>query len=61
MMSGIAAARLKKERTDWRRDLNRPFGWWARLATNPDGSQSILKWECGIPGPENTDWAGGEY
>lgn len=27
-------------------------GWWLRLADNEeDGSQSILTWECGIPGP----------
>jgi len=26
-------------------------GWWTRPGSNPDGSQCIMKWECGLPGP----------
>lgn len=26
-----------------------------------DGSNDLLKWECGIPGKDGTDWAGGVY
>ncbi|CAM9167307.1 unnamed protein product [Pylaiella littoralis] len=61
-MIRTAAARLEHERKNWRRDPDRPIGMWMRLADNEeDGSQSIFKWECGIPGPEGTNWEGGEY
>eukprot|EP00903_Cladosiphon_okamuranus_P017579 g16192.t1 len=60
-MGGIAVERLKQERKDWRRDPDRPFGWWTRPRANPDGSQCIMKWECGLPGPKDTNWEGGEY
>lgn len=57
---GIAAGRLREERKAWRRD--HPIGFWARPVAGTDGgSTNLFKWEAGIPGKENTDWAGGEY
>ncbi|CAM9278624.1 unnamed protein product [Choristocarpus tenellus] len=59
MSGGIARARLAEERKAWRKD--HPIGFYARPARNEDSSSNIMKWSCGIPGPENTDWAGGLY
>lgn len=58
-MSTIAAARLTEERKSWRKD--HPPGFIAKPVKNEDDSLNIMKWEAGIPGPENTDWAGGVY
>eukprot|EP00286_Rhodomonas_abbreviata_P010743 CAMPEP_0181317594 /NCGR_PEP_ID=MMETSP1101-20121128/16554_1 /TAXON_ID=46948 /ORGANISM="Rhodomonas abbreviata, Strain Caron Lab Isolate" /LENGTH=161 /DNA_ID=CAMNT_0023425003 /DNA_START=34 /DNA_END=519 /DNA_ORIENTATION=+ len=58
-MAGIARARLAEERRSWRKD--HPLGFFARLDTNSDGSQNLMKWKCGIPGKENTLWAGGLF
>lgn len=33
--------------------------FYARPQTKPDGSIDLFKWKCGIPGKDNTDWAGG--
>lgn len=56
-MSTIAAAHLTEERKSWRRD--HPPGFIAKPIKNDnDDSLNIMKWEAGIPGPENTDWAG---
>ena len=51
--------RPKQERKNWRRD--HPFGFYARPESKGDGSSNLMKWESGIPGKENTDWAGGVY
>ncbi|CAM9116763.1 unnamed protein product [Discosporangium mesarthrocarpum] len=59
MSGGIARARLSEERKAWRKD--HPIGFYARPSRNEDSSSNIMKWNCGIPGPDNTDWAGGLY
>jgi hypothetical protein len=56
VMSSIASARLAEERKNWRKD--HPAGFIAKPMKNEDESLNLLKWEAGIPGPENTDWAG---
>lgn len=33
-------------------------GFFARPAKNEDGSTNMMKWECGIPGKEGTNWEG---
>eukprot|EP01132_Coremiostelium_polycephalum_P004701 gene4701-5873_t len=58
-MSGIALIRLGEERKSWRKD--HPYGFFARPSVNPDGSQNLFVWQCGIPGKENTLWEGGVY
>jgi ubiquitin-conjugating enzyme E2 I len=58
-MSSISIGRLNEERKNWRKD--HPPGFFARPAKKDDNSTDITKWETGIPGPENTDWAGGVY
>jgi len=50
---------LTEERKAWRKD--HPFGFHARPATNPDGTQNLFQWECGIPGKPGTAWEGGLY
>eukprot|EP00455_Lapot_gusevi_P054589 TRINITY_DN877_c0_g1_i2.p1 TRINITY_DN877_c0_g1~~TRINITY_DN877_c0_g1_i2.p1 ORF type:complete len:162 (-),score=1.94 TRINITY_DN877_c0_g1_i2:180-665(-) len=57
--AGIARQRLQEERKAWRRE--HPYGFYARPATNEDGSVNIMKWQCGIPGKKNTPWEGGVY
>ncbi|KAM3909945.1 SUMO-conjugating enzyme UBC9-B-like [Leptodactylus fuscus] len=49
-MSGLALQRLAKERKAWRRC--HPQGFIAGPAKNPDGTLSLLTWECGIPGKD---------
>ena len=58
-MSSIAESRLKEERKNWRKD--HPSGFFARPKKNEDGSMDMMTWETGIPGKDNTDWAGGVY
>ena len=58
-MSGIQRGRIKAERKQWRK--NHPFGFFARPARAADGSTNLSVWDCGIPGKEGTDWAGGLY
>ncbi|XP_075118025.1 SUMO-conjugating enzyme UBC9-B-like [Leptodactylus fuscus] len=58
-MSGLALQRLAKERKAWRRC--HPQGFIAGPAKNPDGTLSLLTWECGIPGKDGTPWEGGLY
>jgi ubiquitin-conjugating enzyme E2 I len=57
-MTGIARGRLQEERRQWR--LDHPIGFFAR-PTKSAGVVNMMKWECGIPGKANTDWAGGLY
>ncbi|EKX34450.1 hypothetical protein GUITHDRAFT_155732 [Guillardia theta CCMP2712] len=58
-MAGIARSRLTEERRSWRKD--HPVGFFARLDQNPDGSMNLMRWKCGVPGKENTIWAGGLF
>ena len=58
-MASIARARLTEERRSWRKD--HPADFWARLDANPDGSQNLMRWKCGIPGKKGTNWEGGVY
>eukprot|EP01039_Chlorochromonas_danica_P003489 gene3489-3822_t len=58
-MSGIAVGRLSEERKNWRKD--HPPGFYARPQKRDDNSTNLMVWEAGIPGKENTDWAGGVY
>ncbi|PXF44848.1 SUMO-conjugating enzyme UBC9 [Gracilariopsis chorda] len=57
-MSGIARGRLVEERKQWR--LDHPVGFYAR-PRKVQGETNLMKWECGVPGKENTIWAGGLY
>eukprot|EP01084_Bolivina_argentea_P238696 401023_1 len=60
MSSGIAIARLKEERKNWRKD--HPIGFYARPEVNKEtGATDLMKWVCGVPGVSGTDWAGGVY
>ena len=58
-MAGIAHERLRKERKAWRND--HPFGFFARLSSNGDGSTNLLSWDAGVPGKKGTDWEGGLF
>ena len=55
-MSGIASGRLAEERKMLRKDP--PAGFIAKPMKHEDGSLNLMKWEAGIPGPEDSDWAG---
>jgi ubiquitin-conjugating enzyme E2 I len=57
--TGIATARLMEERKAWRKD--HPVGFYAKAVAKGDGTSDMFVWEAGIPGKENTDWAGGVY
>ncbi|CDF39952.1 Ubiquitin carrier protein [Chondrus crispus] len=57
-MSGIARGRLTEERKQWR--LDHPVGFYAR-PEKKDGQSNLMKWECGIPGKDQTLWQGGLY
>jgi hypothetical protein len=58
LMSTIASGRLAEERKMLRKDP--PPGFVAKPMKNEDGSLNLMVWEAGIPGPEDTDWAGEE-
>lgn len=58
-MGDIAAGRLIVERKNWRKD--HPPVFYAKPVTKSDNSIDLMKWECGIPGKEGTDWEGGVY
>ena len=58
-MSGLANSRLKEERRNFRK--SRPFGFVAKPATLPDGSQDLMRWECVVPGKEGTLFEGGVF
>mmetsp|Transcript_6991 Transcript_6991/g.11477 ORF Transcript_6991/g.11477 Transcript_6991/m.11477 type:complete len:157 (+) Transcript_6991:135-605(+) len=51
----IATKRLAAERKNWRKD--KPFRFFANPEAAADGTVNLLKWNCGIPGKENTLWA----
>jgi len=51
--------RLTEERRQWRKD--HPFGFFARPLRKEDGTLDLKAWECGIPGKDNTIWAGGLF
>lgn len=51
--------RLQEERKQWRRD--HPFGFFAKPQRNAQGVLDLKVWECGIPGKDNTLWAGGLF
>ncbi|CAM9660261.1 unnamed protein product [Ectocarpus sp. 8 AP-2014] len=36
-------------------------GFHAKPMLKDDSSTDLLRWECGLPGPADTDWAGGLY
>mmetsp|Transcript_5741 Transcript_5741/g.9971 ORF Transcript_5741/g.9971 Transcript_5741/m.9971 type:complete len:163 (-) Transcript_5741:429-917(-) len=54
-----ALARLAEERKNWRKD--KPFQFVAKPSTARDGSVNLMKWDCSIPGPDGTEWEGGQY
>ncbi|XP_041449444.1 SUMO-conjugating enzyme UBC9-B-like [Drosophila obscura] len=58
-MSGTAVAKLSEQRKSWRKD--HPFGFVARPCKKPDGTLTLFRWECEIPGKKGTDWEGGVY
>mmetsp|Transcript_33643 Transcript_33643/g.105623 ORF Transcript_33643/g.105623 Transcript_33643/m.105623 type:complete len:189 (+) Transcript_33643:88-654(+) len=58
-MSGLANSRLKEERRNFRK--SRPFGFVAKPATLPDGSQDLMRWKCVVPGKEGTLFEGGVF
>ncbi|KAG3278427.1 UBE2I, partial [Ictidomys tridecemlineatus] len=47
---GSALSRLAQERKTWRKDHK-----------NPDGTMSLMNWECAIPGKKGTPWEGGLF
>ncbi|KRY33057.1 SUMO-conjugating enzyme UBC9 [Trichinella spiralis] len=51
--------RLLEERRNWRK--NHPPGFIAKPVVASDGTLELRKWECWIPGPQNTPWEGGLY
>ncbi|KRX77738.1 SUMO-conjugating enzyme UBC9-A [Trichinella sp. T6] len=51
--------RLLEERRIWRK--NHPPGFIAKPVVAPDGTLELRKWECWVPGPQNTPWEGGLY
>ncbi len=51
--------RLAEERKNWRKE--HPVGFYARPMKKDDNSNDLMRWECGIPGKDNTDWAWGVY
>lgn len=59
MANVICKNRLAEERKLWRKD--HPFGFFARPAKLEDGSLNLMLWNAGIPGKDNTPWAGGLY
>jgi ubiquitin-conjugating enzyme E2 I len=58
-MSSIATGRLAEERKNWRKD--HPALFYARPEKKADNSLNLMVWEAGIPGKENSDWAGGMF
>ncbi|KAK9827528.1 hypothetical protein WJX74_008347 [Apatococcus lobatus] len=59
MVLGVAKSRLAAERSNWRKD--RPFGFVAKPANNPNGEVDLFTWHCKIPGPSGSIWEGGLY
>lgn len=57
-MSTVSQMRLTEERKNWRRD--HPFGFYARPRKEKD-ALNLYVWDVGIPGKEDTPWAGGVY
>ena len=56
----LCRQRLANERRTWRRD--HPPGFFAKPQRLSDGSgEDLMVWDAGIPGPPNSDWAGGVY
>jgi ubiquitin-conjugating enzyme E2 I len=61
------AGRLCRRATDrwfcrkqWRKD--HPFGFYAKpVRDSKTGVVDLKKWDCGVPGKENTIWAGGLF
>ncbi|EHY65478.1 hypothetical protein NERG_01085 [Nematocida ausubeli] len=51
-----AEQRILQERENWRKD--RPFGFVAKPQMKADKSLDLFKWNCIIPGPENSPFAG---
>ncbi|KAK4058524.1 SUMO conjugating enzyme Hus5 [Microbotryomycetes sp. JL221] len=75
-MSGIAQVRLQEERKQWRKDhpyvgspifviprikLGGEVAFYARPQKESDGSLNLMTWDVGIPGKEDSSWAGGLY
>lgn len=56
----LCVNRLQEERKQWRKD--HPFGFFAKPNRNATTGVTDLKvWEVGIPGRQNTIWAGGLF
>lgn len=55
----LCLTRLDAERKSWRKD--HPVGFWAKPKKGADGKLDMMNWEAGIPGKEDTDWAGAIY
>ncbi|GAM19952.1 hypothetical protein SAMD00019534_031270 [Acytostelium subglobosum LB1] len=58
-MADVALARLAEERKSWRKD--HPPDFFARPASNADGSTNLNRWDCGVPGKKGTAWENGVY
>jgi ubiquitin-conjugating enzyme E2 I len=46
-------------RKQWRKD--HPFGFVAKPVKSPSGGIDLKKWDCAVPGKENTIWEGGLF
>jgi ubiquitin-conjugating enzyme E2 I len=51
--------RLSEERKQWR--LNHPFGFFAKPMRGANGMMDLKRWDCGVPGKDNTLWEGGLF
>jgi ubiquitin-protein ligase len=43
----------------WRKD--HPFGFVAKPVKSPTGGLDLKRWECAVPGKDNTIWANGLF
>lgn len=55
----LCVNRLQEERKQWRKD--HPFGFFAKPVKGENGILDLKVWEVGIPGKQNTIWAGGLF
>lgn len=57
-MTSLATNRLEQERKNFRK--NRPFGFIAKPRSSGNGLD-LMYWNCKIPGPAESPFAGGTY
>jgi len=55
----LAQNRLNEERKQWRKD--HPFGFVAKPVKASSGGFDLKRWDCAVPGKDNTIWANGLF